>query len=62
MATEIGAKDTLGRAYLALGQLHRARHRKAEAKKCLTAAMRLFEECEADACLETARTALQGLF
>lgn len=61
IAQEIGAKDTSARAHLALGLLHKAKHRYAEARQCLATAVQLLEECEAEACLETARQALGSL-
>ncbi len=61
IAHEIGAKDTSARAHLALGLLHKAKHRYAAARECLGSAVQLFEECEADACLEQAKEALRDL-
>lgn len=61
IANEIGAKDTLARAYLALGLLHRAKHRPERARECLASAAQLLEECEAVTFLQTAREALQSL-
>jgi class 3 adenylate cyclase/tetratricopeptide (TPR) repeat protein len=61
VANEIGAKDTSARAHLALGLLHKAKRRPAEARECLACAVQLFEECEADACLAEAREGLRSL-
>ena len=61
VAHAIGAKDTSARAHLALGLLHKAKHRHEEARECLACAVQLLEECEADACLEEAKEALRSL-
>jgi tetratricopeptide (TPR) repeat protein len=58
---EVGAKVTRGQAYLDLGLLHRAKKRKEKARECLTEAVRLLGECEADAFLEQAKEALASL-
>ena len=61
VATEMGARDTLGRASLTLGLLHRAKGRYAEARECLSSAVHMFEECEADNYLLQAKEALSLL-
>jgi class 3 adenylate cyclase/tetratricopeptide (TPR) repeat protein len=50
-----------GQAYLDLGLLHKAKKRKEKARECLSEAVRLFEESEADAFLEQAKEALRSL-
>jgi hypothetical protein len=61
IAGEIGAKDTLGRAALTLGLLHKAKRRSAQARECLTSAILMFEACEADTYLQQAKEALGSL-
>ena len=60
-AKEIGAKGFLGLAYLDLGLLHKAKKRKDQAKKCISEAVQLFEQCEADVYLKQARELLVSL-
>ncbi len=55
---EIGAKGFLAQATLELGLLHKIKKRTDEARKCISDAVRLFEECEADVFLKQAREAL----
>jgi class 3 adenylate cyclase/tetratricopeptide (TPR) repeat protein len=61
LAQEIGAKSWLGQATLELGLLHKIKGKTDEAKKCLSDAVRLFEECEADVFLKQAREELANL-
>jgi len=61
LSQEIGAKLQLGRAYLSLGLLHRAKKRKEKAKECLTEAVQLLAECQADGPLREATEALELL-
>jgi class 3 adenylate cyclase/tetratricopeptide (TPR) repeat protein len=61
LAQEIGAKGLLGQATLELGLLHKIKKRTDEARKCISDAVRLFEECEANAFLKQAREALGAL-
>jgi class 3 adenylate cyclase/tetratricopeptide (TPR) repeat protein len=61
LAQEIGAKGLLGQATLDLGLLHKIKGRTDEAKKCISDAVRLFEECEADVFLKQAREELASL-
>jgi hypothetical protein len=61
LASEMGAKDTLGRACLTLGILHQAKRRYKQARECLSCAVHIFEECEADEYLKKAKEALDGL-
>jgi tetratricopeptide (TPR) repeat protein len=61
LAKEIGAKGLLGQATLELGLLHKIKGRTDEARKCISDAVRLFEECEADIFLKQAREELASL-
>jgi len=61
IARELGAKDTVGRARLALGLLHKSKGRRSQARECLTGAIRVFEECEADDYLRKAKEALESI-
>jgi tetratricopeptide (TPR) repeat protein len=60
-ASEIGAKGVLAQAYLDLGLLHKAKKRKLQAKKCISDAVQLFEQCKADGYLKQANDALEFL-
>jgi tetratricopeptide (TPR) repeat protein len=60
-ASEIGAKGLQGRASLDLGHLYKVKGRTDEARKYITDAIRLFEECEADVFLKQAKEALASL-
>jgi tetratricopeptide (TPR) repeat protein len=61
LAQEIGAKGFLGQATLELGLLHKIKKRNDEARKCISDAVRLFEECEADVFLKQAQEELASL-
>jgi tetratricopeptide (TPR) repeat protein len=61
VAKEIGAKGTQGLAYLNLGLLHKAKKRTEQARKCMTEAVQLFEQCEAETNLTQAKEALENL-
>ena len=61
VAKEIGAKGILGQAYLDLGLLHEAKRRKDQARECLSEAMNIFQECEAQIYLKQAKEALASL-
>ena len=58
VAKEIGAKNFQGLACLNLGLLHKAKKRTEQARKCITEAVQLFEQCEAEAYLKQAKEAL----
>jgi tetratricopeptide (TPR) repeat protein len=60
-AKQMGAKGILGQAYLDLGLLYKIKKRKDEAKKYLSKAISLFEECEVDVYLKKANEALEPL-
>ncbi len=57
----MGAKGWVGRASLDLGHLHKIKGRKEQARKYITDAIQLFEECEADVFLKQAKEALASL-
>jgi class 3 adenylate cyclase/tetratricopeptide (TPR) repeat protein len=61
VAREVGAKGWMGGCYLDLGLLHRAKKRKEKARECLTEAVRLLGECEAEPLLKRAKEALESL-
>jgi tetratricopeptide (TPR) repeat protein len=58
VAKEIGAKGTMGMAYLDLGLLYRMKGKTEQAKKCLSEAIRIFEQTEAEGFLKQAKEAL----
>jgi class 3 adenylate cyclase/tetratricopeptide (TPR) repeat protein len=60
-AQEIGANGTLAAAHLDLGKLHKAKGRIDQAREHISEAVRLFEQCEADAFLKQAKEALASL-
>jgi tetratricopeptide (TPR) repeat protein len=60
-AKEIGAKGVLAQASLDMGLLHKIKGRKEQARKYITDAIQLFEECEADVFLKQAKEALASL-
>jgi len=59
VSKEIGAKLVLGRVYLDLGFLHKAKNRTSPARECISKAVELFEECHADVYLKQAKEALE---
>jgi hypothetical protein len=61
LAQEIGAKGLLGQSTFELGLLHKLKGRTDEARKCISEAVQLFEECEADVYLKQAREALSSI-
>ena len=52
VAEEMGAKIIMGGAYLDLGLLHKAKKRKDQANKCISEAVKLFKQCQADVYLK----------
>jgi tetratricopeptide (TPR) repeat protein len=58
VAKEIGAKGTLGQAYLDLGMLHKAKGRTAQAREYITKAVQVLEECQLEVFLKQAKEAL----
>ena len=61
VAKEIGAKATLGTAFLDLGSLYRATGKKEKAREYISSAIRAFEQCEAQTYLRQAKEALENL-
>jgi class 3 adenylate cyclase/tetratricopeptide (TPR) repeat protein len=61
VAKEIGAKGTLGMAYLDLGVLYRKKGKKDKAQECISMAIQFFEQCEAEVYLRGAKQALEDL-
>jgi tetratricopeptide (TPR) repeat protein len=61
VAKEIGAKGTMGMAYFDLGVLYRMKGKTEQAKKCISEALQIFEECEAEGFLKQAKEALASV-
>jgi tetratricopeptide (TPR) repeat protein len=61
VAKEIGAKGVMGQAKLDLGMLHKAKGRTDQARECVSSAVQLFEQCEAEVYLKQAKEALASL-
>jgi tetratricopeptide (TPR) repeat protein len=61
VAKEIGAKGTMGMAYLDLGLLHRTKGKTEQAKKCISEAIQIFEQTEAEGFLKQAKEALASI-
>ena len=61
LADEIGAKGIMGKAYLELGLLYKARKAEARAKQYILKAIQVFEETRAEVWLEQARQAMESL-
>jgi class 3 adenylate cyclase/tetratricopeptide (TPR) repeat protein len=61
VAKEIGAKGMQGQAYLDLGLLHKTKKRVHRARDCISEAIQLLEECEAEVILKQAKKALASL-
>lgn len=60
-AREHGAKSILGTVYLDLGLLHKAKGRTDQARECMSQAIQLFEQCEAEVNLRQAQEAIASL-
>jgi class 3 adenylate cyclase/tetratricopeptide (TPR) repeat protein len=60
-ATELGAKIVQGQANVGLAMLYGRRKKNDQAKKHITDAIHLYEECEADVFLKQAREALAAM-
>jgi class 3 adenylate cyclase/tetratricopeptide (TPR) repeat protein len=58
---EIGSINYMARAYFDLGRLHKAKKRIDQARECISRAIELFEQCEADVFLQQAKEALASL-
>ena len=61
MAKKVGAKGLLAQSYASLGLLHKAKKRIDQAKECISKAIELFEQCEAEVYLQQAKEALASL-
>jgi tetratricopeptide (TPR) repeat protein len=61
VAKEIGASGIQGQAYLDLALLYKTKKKDALSKKCISDAIKIFEECEAKVFLEQAREILASL-
>jgi class 3 adenylate cyclase/tetratricopeptide (TPR) repeat protein len=60
-AREMDFKSILGRAYFNLGLLHKAKKRTDKATKCLSEAIKVFQQCEAEIFVRQAEEALDSL-
>lgn len=60
-AKEIDDNGVLGQAYFNLGILHKAKKRVDKAKECLSEAIKIFEETEAEGFLKQAQEVLESL-
>jgi tetratricopeptide (TPR) repeat protein len=58
---EIGAKGFLGAVYLDMGLFYKAKKRTGQARECISKAIQVFEECEAEVYLAQAKNALESL-
>jgi len=61
VAKEIGAKGTLGQAYLDLGLLHKAKGKTVQSREYITKAIQILEQCETEVFLKQAKEALASL-
>jgi tetratricopeptide (TPR) repeat protein len=61
LSKEIGTKGLLGSAYLDLGLFYQTRKKINRARECLSEAIKIFEEIEADGYLKQAKKALDSL-
>jgi len=61
VAKEIGAKGTLGQAYIDLGLLNKARGKTIQAREYITKAIQILEQCESEVYLKQAKAALASL-
>jgi tetratricopeptide (TPR) repeat protein len=61
VAKEIGAKGILAQACLDLGLLHKAKGRLEQARECISEAIQVFEQTEAEGFLKRAKEALASL-
>ena len=60
-AKAAGDNGTLGRTYLNLGLLHKAKKRNDKAKECFLEAIKIFKETEAEGFLKQAKESLEGI-
>ncbi|UCC60677.1 MAG: AAA family ATPase, partial [Dehalococcoidia bacterium] len=61
LAREIGARKTMGEAYLDLGLLHSSKGENEQARECVSKSVQLFEQCGLENWLKQAREALEAL-
>jgi tetratricopeptide (TPR) repeat protein len=61
VAKEVGAKRTMGMAYLDLGLLYKMKGKTEQAKNCVSEAIQAFEQCEAERSLKQAKEALASI-
>jgi len=61
VASEIGANGLLGQAYFELGALYKAKRRTTQARKYVSEAVNVFQQCEAEIYLKQAKEALASL-
>jgi class 3 adenylate cyclase/tetratricopeptide (TPR) repeat protein len=61
IAKEKGLENFLAQAYLDLGLLHKAKKRSDKAKQCISEAVNIFEQCEAEIFVQQAKEALESL-
>jgi tetratricopeptide (TPR) repeat protein len=61
VAKEIGAKGTMGMAYLDLGLLYRMKGKTEQTRKCILEAIQIFEQTEAEGFLKQAKEALASM-
>ena len=61
IAEELGSKGIIAIICLDLGRLHKLKNRTQEAKNCISKAIKVFEEIEAEGFLQQANEALASL-
>jgi tetratricopeptide (TPR) repeat protein len=61
VAKEIGAKGTMARAYFDLGLLYKMKGKTEQARKCISEAIQIFEQTEAEGLLTQAKEALASI-
>ncbi|MGD9081719.1 MAG: AAA family ATPase, partial [Desulfobacterales bacterium] len=61
VAKEVGAKSWIAMSYYDLGLLHKAKKRNNQAKECISKAIEIFEQCEAEVFLQQAKETLASL-
>jgi tetratricopeptide (TPR) repeat protein len=61
VAKEVGAKGWMAASYMDLGLLHKAKKRTDQAKECISKAIELFEQCEAEFYLKQAKEIMSTL-
>jgi hypothetical protein len=61
LSEEIGAKGLLGGAYLDLGLFYKARKKTQQARYCISEAIKIFEESEAEVFLKPAKEEMESL-